>query len=157
MQNTHDLLVGTLSIGIPSLRLFLLILTKFPFFQKHSGCNIKGIRPTTTLVSSHARIFGRHYSLPVSLKTSTRATHHVLSIDRLKNSRVAILLHETQAIHCNHFRMQNFYSSFHFPLILWLKVWHVHDRILAEMVSISPNIYTAIAHHVASVDRKTVN
>ena len=79
------------------------------------------------------------------------------SIDQLKNSRVAILLHEAQAIHCNHFRMKSFYSPFHFPLILWLNVWHVHDRILAEMVSISPNIYTAIAHHVASVDRKAVN
>ena len=42
-------------------------------------------------------------------------------------------------------------------VFIFLKVWHVHDRILAEMVSISLNIYTAIAHHVASVDRKTVN
>ena len=151
MQNTHDLLVGTLSIGIPSLRLFLLILTKFPFFQKHSGCNIKGIRPTTTLVSSHARIFGRHYSLPVSLKTSTSATHHVVHcVSRLieeQQSGNFILLHEAQSIHCNHFRMQSFCSPFHFPLIVWLKVCHVRDRILAEMVSISPNI-TAIPHHV---------
>ena len=35
-------------------------------------------------------------------------------------------------------------------LFIFLKVWHVHDRILAKMVSISPNIYTAIAHHVAA-------
>ena len=37
---------------------------------------------------------------------------------------------------------------------------HVHDQILAEMVLISPNITAIvhnIAHHVASVDRKTVN
>ena len=86
----------------------------------------------------------------------TRATHDVMSVDRLKNSRVAILLHEAQAIHCNHFRMKSFYSPFHFPLILWLKVWHVCDRILAEMVLISPNIM-AITHHVAWVDRNTVN
>ena len=78
------------------------------------------------------------------------------SIDQLKNSRVAILLHEAQAIHCNHFRMKSFYSPFHFPLILWLKVWHVRDRNLAEMVSISPNI-TAITHHNAWVNQKTVN
>ena len=50
------------------------------------------------------------------------------SIDQLKNSRVAILLHEAQAIHCNHFRMKSSYSPFHFPVILWLKMWHVHDR-----------------------------
>ena len=49
--------------------------------------------------------------------------------------------HKAQALHCNHFRMLSFYSPFHFPLILWLNVWHVLDRILAEMVSISPNIY----------------
>ena len=29
-------------------RLFLLILPRFPFFQKRFGCNFKGIRPTTT-------------------------------------------------------------------------------------------------------------
>ena len=85
-------------------------------------------------------------------------TQHITlrqSIDRSEESQ--FLRHEAQAIHCNHFRMKSFYSPFHFPLILWLNVWHVPDRILAEMVSISPNIYTAIAHHVASVDRKTVN
>ena len=92
------------------------------------------------LILSHAHIFSCHYSLPVSLKTSTHAAHHVTSVDRWKNSRVAILLLEAQTIHCNHFRMWSFYSPFHFPLIFWLKVWHVQDRILAEMVWISPNI-----------------
>ena len=62
-------------------------------------------KPPCPPLLSHARIFGRHYSLPVSLKTSTRATHHVASVDRWKNRRVAILLHEVQTIHCNHFRM----------------------------------------------------
>ena len=47
------------------------------------------------------------------------------------------MLHKAQAMHCNHFRMLSFYSPFHFPLILWLNVSHVHDRILAEMVLIS--------------------
>ena len=88
---------------------------------------------------------------------------HITQHNTLRQSigirRVAILPHEAQAIHCNHFRMKSFYSLFHFPLILWLNVymWYVLDRILAEMVSISPNINTAIVHHVASVDRKTVN
>ena len=66
------------------LRLFLLILTRFSFFEKRFGCNFKGIRPTTT------RFVPCSYIRPplldrVSLKSSTRAT-------------VAILLHEAQAI-----------------------------------------------------------
>ena len=136
-----------------------MILTKFSFFQKPSAAISKEL-DRLQLVLSHARIFGRHYWLPVFLKPSTRATHHATkitlrqSIDR--SEELQFLPHEAQAIHCNHL-MKSFYSPFHFPLILWLYVWHVLDRILAEMVSISPNIYTAIAHHVASVDRKTVN
>ena len=52
------------------------------------------------------------------------------------------------------------YSPFHFSLKFGLKLWHVHDQILAEMVLISPKITATmhnITHHVASVDRKTVN
>ena len=104
----------------------------------------------------HAHIFSCHYLLPISLKTSMRATHHVASVGQWKNNRVAILLHEGQTMHCNHFRMQGFYCPFHFSLILWLKVWHVEDQILAEMMSISPNIMVIVCN-VTSVNRKTVN
>ena len=105
------------------------------------------------LVLSHARVFGCHYSLPVSLKTSTRATHHVAIVDRSVEREFCLTKHKLYIVTILKCRV---FILFSFSL-LWLKVWHVHDRILAEMLSISPNIYTAIAHHVASVDRKTVN
>ena len=131
-----------------------MILTRFPFFQKRFGCNFKGIRPTTTRFIACSCV--RRPLLVTSLPQNINACNTSRCVNR-SISRVTILLHEAQAIHCNHFKMYSFYSPFHFLLILWLKVWHVHDRTLAEMLSISPNIYTAIAHHVASVDRKTVN
>ena len=84
-----------------------------------------------------------------NLKKATRGTHHIVSVNRLKNSGLEIRLHEAQAIPCNHFRMWSFYSPFHFPLILWVKEWHLHDCTLAEIMSISSNV-TAIAHHIAS-------
>ena len=40
--------LGHKKLEIYHLRLFLLILTRFPFFQKCFGCNFKGIRPTKT-------------------------------------------------------------------------------------------------------------
>ena len=46
------------------LRLFLLILTKFPFFQKRSGCNFKGTRPSRT------RFIACSYIRPPLLVTS---------------------------------------------------------------------------------------
>ena len=65
-----------------------LILTRFPSIQKHFGCNFKGIRPTTTRFIACSYI-----QLPLlitSLPSSMRATHHVASVDRWKNSRVAM-------------------------------------------------------------------
>ena len=40
--------LGHKLLEIYHLRLFLLILTGFPFFQKRFGCNFKGIEPSTT-------------------------------------------------------------------------------------------------------------
>ena len=96
--------------------MFLFILTRFPFFQKRFGCNFKGIRQLQ-LVLLHAHIFSRYYSLPVSpgLKTSTCAAHHVTSVDRWKNSRVAIFPLEAQTIHCNHLECRAFILLFVFP------------------------------------------
>ena len=48
--------LGRKQLEIYHLRLFLLMLTKFPFFQEHSGCNFKGISPTTTRFITYSYI-----------------------------------------------------------------------------------------------------
>ena len=47
------------------------MLTKFPFFQKSSGCNFKGINPTTTrfITYSHIRLPFLVTSLPQDINT----------------------------------------------------------------------------------------
>ena len=99
----------------------------------------------------------RYQSSPKHQRMQHITQHNPLrqSIDRSEKRQFCLTKHKLYIVTILEWRV--FFSPFHFPLILCLNVWHVLDRILAEMVSISPNIYTAITHHVASVDQKTVN
>ena len=74
----------------------------FHFFQKRFGCNFKGIRLTTTRFIACSCI--RPPLLVTSLPQNINACNTSRCVSR-SISRVAILPHEAQAIHCNHFKM----------------------------------------------------
>ena len=57
-----------------------------------------------------------HSSLVMFLRSPGR-------VSRSKNSTtVKVSLREAEGIRSNDFRIESYYSPFHFPLILWLKV-----------------------------------
>ena len=130
--------------------MFLLILTRFPFFQKHFGCNFKGIRPTTThfITCSYIQLpfYITRYQSPlrhqrmqhITLRQSIDGSTVELQFCFLKHKLYIVTILECRAF-------------IRFPLVFWLMVWHVQDRILAEMVWISPHItlFSGSIHNTA--------
>ena len=104
MQNTHDLLVGTLSIGIPSLFLIIFIhLTCKNIFVLMLGIfDEKDYRRLSLLQTSNCSYVALRYSLECLKNAHTLVISNRTHAVRLSNFKVTRMISDQIALHSNH-------------------------------------------------------